>query len=815
MPGKDITVGNLIVGVATKLTDFKKGLKEVDSGFAKMGKSIEKGRKTVNTAGLAIAGVGAAVGGALVASIVQAAKFGDEMDKMSGRTGIGAKELSAFAFIAERSGTSLTAVEVALRKTQKNLVDAAAGTGLAKDAFIELDINVKNADGTFRVATEVMLEFAEKTKNMTDSSKKAALAQEIFGKAGTELLPMFAGGKAAMEGLRKEAEKYGVVIDDVAATQGAELVDSMTNFQASIKGVSTVFTQTMLPLVTQVMNIVAESMSKLAEWIGENQDKIKKATTSVINFIANVIEGWISVIQVVDNVFDAIIVTVTTALGKVFDAFRWLLEKLGIEIPDIGQLFEDMGDTGESTADKLREKWDGFRDSFAENMEANADAHDVATDDIALEEFKLTQLISKEEVNRTKKAEEEAQKKKDANVAADDEIFANRKEKQEEEELATLHWFDELQKTYDYVLTEEQLKQAEVLENMNQDWKQYLDAVTEETPKRFDFAFEGVAANFDTRINDMADMWMDDILHGNFKNSFDFMGEYIQQTFKATFVDIQSNVISKFTDFLKNKISGALTGEGGIASSILGSLGGGAGGLLGGLGGAAGALGGVAAVAAPLAIAGAVGYGAYKLGEEIFASMGYKHTSQRERSRKATKDQSHVAARWAGYKGLSSGLNYTKMNARLMNETMFWADKTDMSPEDAADRGSRSLAHQLQNDFGSAGLSAGRAAEIGQILHDAVLGYRSGTLQSMADEGIFHAGGIIPGALGQERMIRALSGEEVLTRKDPRHSMNVGSGMKVIITGNNINSEMDMMRLARLAGDEIMRKIKLQTEFVR
>ncbi|MCE5270814.1 phage tail tape measure protein [bacterium] len=68
----------------------------------------------------------------------------------------------------------------------------------------------------------------------------------------------------------------------------------------------------------------------------------------------------------------------------------------------------------------------------------------------------------------------------------------------------------------------------------------------------------------------------------------------------------------------------------------------------------------------------------------------------------------------------------------------------------------------------------------------------------------YHTGGVVEGVLGQETIIRALAGEEVLTRSDPRHRDNLGGGLVVNISGNNISSELDLKRLARLAGEEIM-----------
>ena len=89
----------------------------------------------------------------------------------------------------------------------------------------------------------------------------------------------------------------------------------------------------------------------------------------------------------------------------------------------------------------------------------------------------------------------------------------------------------------------------------------------------------------------------------------------------------------------------------------------------------------------------------------------------------------------------------------------------------------------------------------------------SGGLSKIA--GSFAMGGIIPGAEGQSQLVVGHGGEEVLTRDDSRHSMNRGGGISVTITGNNINSELDIRRLGEAAGEAILNQLKLQTKFVR
>ena len=72
----------------------------------------------------------------------------------------------------------------------------------------------------------------------------------------------------------------------------------------------------------------------------------------------------------------------------------------------------------------------------------------------------------------------------------------------------------------------------------------------------------------------------------------------------------------------------------------------------------------------------------------------------------------------------------------------------------------------------------------------------------------FHLGGIIPGILGQDRLINAMAGEEVLNRGDPRHSFNFGKGINVNINVGSMSSDLDVEETARKVGQILMTEIK-------
>jgi len=198
----DVIAKKLITELVAKNADFKKKMKESVASVTDFSKKIEKNKDAIQKVGKGFAAFGAGIVGSLGLAVNEAANFGDMIDKMSGRTGEAAETLSGFFFAAQRGGADLGTVEVAFRRLQKNMKEAGDGMKISKEAFEAVGIEIRDVNGNFKSGAQVMIEFADKTKGMEDATLKGALAQDIFGRAGTKLLPMLNEGGDAIKALK-------------------------------------------------------------------------------------------------------------------------------------------------------------------------------------------------------------------------------------------------------------------------------------------------------------------------------------------------------------------------------------------------------------------------------------------------------------------------------------------------------------------------------------------------------------------------------------------------------------------------------------
>ena len=222
-------------------------LKELGTGFGAV-------TKYAAVLGAAIV----AVGGALAAIAITTANAGDAFQKMALRTGVSVEALSELKYAAELSGLSIEDIETGLRKLSKTMFDAANGSSSAAKTFSMLGIDVKDVSGHLKAADDVFMEAVGALNSLSSETEKAALAQELFGKSGTMLLPLIKEGKIGIEALREEARKLGITFSDVEANQAAAFSDELDRVKAAVLGLKNVLGKELIPTFTIILEKITE-----------------------------------------------------------------------------------------------------------------------------------------------------------------------------------------------------------------------------------------------------------------------------------------------------------------------------------------------------------------------------------------------------------------------------------------------------------------------------------------------------------------------------------------------------------------------------
>lgn len=269
----------------------------------------------------AIAGLGVAVKGTIDAA--------DEMSKAAAKFGVPIEELSRLKYAADLSDVSLEGLGTSLGRLSKNMVAAAEGSGPMAEAFAAAGIAVKNADGSLRSSTAVLADLSDKFAAMPDGAEKTALAMQLMGRSGAEMIPLLNEGSAALAKMKAEADTFGQVFTAEMGANAEAFNDNITRLQGSFANIAADLTAKLLPTLTQFSN-----------WLVENGPTIAARTAEFIEFGAKVAGAFQAIVPAL-NAFSDAMHGGTTAIGALVTAANNLAAQIGQGVTSAVQAVRD------------------------------------------------------------------------------------------------------------------------------------------------------------------------------------------------------------------------------------------------------------------------------------------------------------------------------------------------------------------------------------------------------------------------------------------------------------------------------------------
>jgi hypothetical protein len=207
---------------------------------------------------LANLGVAVSVAG-LGAMVKSALDSADALSKLSQRVGIAVEALSTLMPAAELSGVAAQTFETGLKKLATSMFEAATGSEESARRFEALGVAFQNQDGTLRATDAVLLDLADRLQAMPDGAQKSALAVQLFGKSGAELIPFLNQGREGIAALTGEMEALGVQIGGETAAQAEAFNDALAKVKLATTSIANRVIEAFLPAMNEMAAGMVES----------------------------------------------------------------------------------------------------------------------------------------------------------------------------------------------------------------------------------------------------------------------------------------------------------------------------------------------------------------------------------------------------------------------------------------------------------------------------------------------------------------------------------------------------------------------------
>lgn len=187
-----------------------------------------------------------------IAGIKNAIDQADKLNDFNQRLGISAEALSGWGYAATQAGTDIDALGIGLKKLAKNMAEALDPKSEQAGIFKALGVGVKDAQGNLRDLEQVLPEIASAFKALNNETLEAALAQQIFGKSGTDLIEFLNLGSDGLDTMRERARELGIELDQNTLQAADAFNDQLADLRAASQGFFTQLSAELLPTLTKL-----------------------------------------------------------------------------------------------------------------------------------------------------------------------------------------------------------------------------------------------------------------------------------------------------------------------------------------------------------------------------------------------------------------------------------------------------------------------------------------------------------------------------------------------------------------------------------
>ena len=244
----------------------------------------------------------AAVGAAVIAAGAALWRLADQttrtfgaFEDMSQRTGIAASELHALSIAAEQTSSDFEAITTGLRRMPSFLEDARNGMASATTAMDVLGVSMQDFEGLS--PEDSFYRMIDALGSVEDETRRAALAQDVFGRGAMALIPLIESGSGELRGFADEARRTGLVLDEDAYAAADRFQDAIAMMNREMQSALMEGIEPLLPQLQQtaetLMGIAAEAIPQLIQALGAALPAIE----TFGNLLSKSLEGWTIIMQ--------------------------------------------------------------------------------------------------------------------------------------------------------------------------------------------------------------------------------------------------------------------------------------------------------------------------------------------------------------------------------------------------------------------------------------------------------------------------------------------------------------------------------------
>ena len=271
---------NPVAALLEKLKGISAG--DIATGLGKAAKGFADFSAAAVEAGKAV--VGAMTDGAkkvydMTASVGQ---YADTLLTLSSTSNVDLIDLQKWQYASQFIDTSVETLTGSLSKLTKNMTSETAATS---EAFARLGVSVKDSNGNYRDAEDVMFDVVDALGQVSNQTERDALAMTLLGKSASDLNPLIQAGSKAFKDLGTEAEQAGLIMDTSTVEAFGKLDDEVNRMKSTFAAAGNGIAAAFLPAVQQIVQGTTEVVQAFVGMVNGTAGAREKFASAVSNLV--------------------------------------------------------------------------------------------------------------------------------------------------------------------------------------------------------------------------------------------------------------------------------------------------------------------------------------------------------------------------------------------------------------------------------------------------------------------------------------------------------------------------------------------------
>jgi hypothetical protein len=281
----------------------------------------------------------------------ETAAYASELNNMATETGLTVEQIQALSYASEQLYNDQNLLVDSMSAINNSMLEAQNGSQQTIEAYNQLGVAYKNADGTLRDSTEVYMDVVDALSKIKDEATRDAVAMQLFGKSSKDLKPILATSREEMAAMVDEAHELGLVMGQETIRKFDQLNGLLKKFDAQSKMLEQTLAIALLPILTFLVELLTSIPTEALQIVG-----IMVMVLSIVIMIVNTIGKVTSSMKAIGDAAKIMnkdlwktigiimaVVLVMTALAAVIAVIIGKSAELNSSMAAVGEVTDTLG----------------------------------------------------------------------------------------------------------------------------------------------------------------------------------------------------------------------------------------------------------------------------------------------------------------------------------------------------------------------------------------------------------------------------------------------------------------------------------------